>query len=123
MTRLARLGIIYGALLLASAGTALLLVPILASVSPGAELLLVGHQYVLAPLLSLVLPAMAARQGVEPFAAFFPPALCLWLLPPLFALRALPVSVLLSFILGIIGANTGKELLRRKGPPRRGDRV
>jgi hypothetical protein len=118
VTRIPRWIPAYAALLLASSGTALLLVPILNSENTGAELFFVAHQYVLAPLAALVMTAFAARRGAEPYTVFFPPFVCLWLLPPLFALRALPVSVLLTFFMGVIGANAGKELRRRKSPPR-----
>jgi hypothetical protein len=118
VTRLPRWTAAFGALLAVSSVAALLIVPILASESPYAEVMFLGQQYALTPLAALAMPAFAAYRGVEPYAAFFPPFVCQWLLPPLFALQALPVSVLLCFLLGVIGANAGKELRRRNKTPR-----
>lgn len=75
--------------------------------------LVMGYLLILVPLECLLLPLLAARKGLTPYAAFFPPLVCIGL--ALVVLRlAPPVWVLpLCFFLSLVGSNIGQELYQR----------
>lgn len=104
------------------AGSALTGLGFIALGSAGTETayaLMVLGSYTVVPLASLLLPLYAARQGMERYAAFFPPALfalagwmAMGMTPP-------PATIPLSLGLGVLGSTAGSELRQQKRRPKK----